>query len=421
MSGTVRTAAWALATVWVVATVVGIVVSGSSGRLQDGPPKPIVKGPPISQAEALEFGEGLADALARLDAKAVEEAIDLNALMEAASEGVKAPPRFREEFYRGTRNALERNGHTIFIEFRPVVEAGAVLRATQGIEWEGRPAFVLRVLPADGGVAYSVFILDRRPDGRIRAVDHYSLAVGEPTSQVIRRLYQAGVAQANRGLLDRLMGKEQPLIKHMDDTVRMAAANREGRSQEVLTIYDALPEELKNEKIFQVGRFNAAQKIGDEAKYLEVIQDFARRFPGDPACDLLLLDGYVLMNQPEKALECVDRLEKVLGKDAYLKVLRGGVLTLLKRPDDAIAAYRAAIAEEPDLWPAYDALLVVTLEQKQFEELAKLLDSLESQFEEDAFDLLNLDGFTEFFDSPEGKAWTEKRDKPKSDDEAPKP
>lgn len=414
MSGMMRTAAW------VVAAAVGIVGTGASGWGQDEPPKPSAERQPISRAEALEFGKGLADAFTRLDAKAVEQAMDLEALMKAASEGVKAPPQFREGFYRGARKAQDRNGPALLAELRPAVQVDASLRVTQGLEWQGRPACLLRVIWPEGVVAYVIFVLERGSDGRIRAVDYYSLATGELASQTIRRIYLIGVAQANRGLLDRLMGKEQALFKHKDDLERMAAASREGRLEEVLAIYDALPEELKNEKSFQLHRYNAAQRIGDEAKYLEAIQDFARRFPGDPACDFLLLDGYVMMKQPEKSLECVDRLEKVLGGDAYLKVLRGGVLTLLNRPDETIAACRAAIAEEPDLRPAHEALLLATLKNKRFGEVVETLDALESQFDEEIVDLSELDEFADFLASPEGKAWAAKHDKPKSDDEAPK-
>jgi hypothetical protein len=132
------------------------------------------------------------------------------------------------------------------------------------------------------------------------------------------------------------------------------------------------------------------------------------------------------MKQPEKSMECLGRLEKALGEDAYLKVIRGNILKVLKRPDDARAAYRAAIADEPDLRPAYDGLLSAALEQKRFGEVVELLDSLEFVFDEEIGDVSQIGEFEEFAASPEGKAWAEKRQskkppEPEPEDKAPKP
>jgi hypothetical protein len=94
----------------------------------------------------------------------------------------------------------------------------------------------------------------------------------------------------------------------------------------------------------------------------------------------------------------------------------------MKRPEDARAAYRAAIAEEPDLRLAYDGLLGTALEQKRFGEFVEMLDALESVFDEEIGDLSEAEDFAEFLASPEGKAWVEKREPMKpTGDGAPKP
>jgi len=407
-------------TAWVLAGSIGIVVSSAFGGSLDEPPKVSAESRPISNEEALEFGKELVDAIVRLDDEAVARAVDLDAMLEIASEGVQAPFLYRESFFKGAREAQKRDGPSLLVEFRPAVQAGALVRATKGLEWRGRPVLLLRSINPDMSASYILFMLERDPDGRIRAVDHYSLATGELASQAVRRLYLAGVAQVNRGIVDRLLGKDEALFKHLNDLKRITLAIHEGRGQEALTIYDALPEDLKNEKIFQILRYSAAQQSGDDAKYLEAIQDFARRFPGDPACDFLLIDGYFLTDEPTKALACIDRLENELGEDAYFKMLRGNLLAIMKRPDDALAAYRASIAVEPDLRPTYDGLLNVAVEQKRFGEIAEILDVLESTFNEEIVDLSEIEEFAEFLASPEGKAWTEKREKPTPKDETPR-
>ena len=403
--------------VWVMAAAIGLMVPGALGWAGEKSAAESGEGRPISEAESLEFGKGLAEAFMKLDSDAVTRAVDFDAIIEAAAEGVKVPPGFRDEFLKGAKEAQERDGNPLIAEVRAAIQAGAVARATKGMRWQDRPACLVRVIGADLNASYIVFLLERAPEGHIRAVDHYSLASGELASRVVRRIYLAAVAEANLGLVDRLFGKEEVFIKHIDDLNRMIAARREGRAKEILTIYGGLPEELKNEKVFQILRYTAAQEFGDQAKYLEAIQDFARRFPDDPVRDFLMIDGYILMDPPEpaKSLECIDRLEKTLDGDAYIKVMRGSVLTLMERADDALASYRAAIAEEPDLRPAYDIMLDAALVLKRFGEVAEMLDALESVFGEEIVDLSQIDLFDEFLASPEGKAWTEKRARPKDD------
>lgn len=406
MSGTGRAAFWS------VAAAIGFLIPGATAWPQDEPTKAAAENRPISRAESLEFGKSLVEAFTRLDAQAIDRAIDYDAMLEAATEGVKVPPNLRNEFLKGAKEVQERGGPPLLAEFRPAIQAGADLRATKAIEWQGRPACLLRMILPERSVAYILFFLERAADGHIRAVDHYSLAAGESAASAVRRIYLAAVAQANRGIVDRLFGKEEALVKHIGDLERMVTANREGKAAEALKIYDALPEEVKREKIFQTMRFAASQNVGDDAKYLEAIQDFARRFPGDPACDFLLIDGHLLTNppEPEKSLECIDRLEKALDGDAYLTVLRGNILMTMNRTDDALAAYRAAIDAEPDLRPAYDGLLSAAMVAKRFKDVAAMLDALESVFDEEIVDLSELEEFDEFLASPEGKAWTEKRE-----------
>ena len=400
---------------WVIAAVIGIAVSGSSGHSQDKPPRTAVESRPITSAEALEFGKKLVAIIERRDVEAYKQAVDANALLEAAAEGVKVPPRLREEFFEGARRGLEGEEPVVLVEFGALLKAGSTIQATRGLEWQGRPASLLRMIVPGGVVSYTLFLLDRRPDGRIRAVDHYPLAAGELFSQMLHRMYQAAVVQADPGVVDRMPGKEQALVRHMNDLKRMSDAKRAGRAEELMAIYDALPEEVKNEKTVQVLRCSAAQNTGDDAKYLEAIQDFTRRFPGDPACDFLLIDGYLLLNQPEKSLECIGRLEELLGEDAYFKVMRGNALTLLNRPEDALAAFHASIAQEKGLRPAYDALLDLALDQTRFGEVAQTLDAMESEFNEEIDDLSETDGFDDFLSSPEGKAWAEKRKQGKTE------
>lgn len=407
MTGAMRVVAWGAAT---AAFGLSAPRGWATSALEQ--PDAAAASRPITPGDALKFGEDVVEAFRQLDNEAVGRALDVKAMMEKATEGVDAPAQVKTDFLKGAQEAMERSGPPLMAEIKPLVQAGADFRATKALDWKGQPACLVRWIDPNGGAGYVVLLLERdAKDGRIRSTDYYPLASGELVSETVRRLYLAAVTHANRGIVDRLLGKDQAFVEHLGDMNRMIANNREGKLAETLKIFDALPEALKGEKIFQLLRYGAAQGIGDDAKYLEAIQDFASRFPGDPATDFLLIDGHFMTKppQPEKSLECVDRLDKTLGGDAYTKVLRGNILTVMKREDDALAAFQAAVAAEPDLRPAYDGLLNTALALKRFNVVAEGLDALTSVFKVEIADLSEIDEFAEFLASPEGKQWTKDR------------
>ena len=53
-----------------------------------------------------------------------------------------------------------------------------------------------------------------------------------------------------------------------------------------------------------------------------MLEDFRKYYSQDPCLDLLLIDYYTLKKDYAQAIPCVDRLDKSVGGDPYLNVLR---------------------------------------------------------------------------------------------------
>ena len=58
---------------------------------------------------------------------------------------------------------------------------------------------------------------------------------------------------------------------------------------------------------------------------------FSQAHPNDAMIDLISVDAYILRKAYDKALEAIDRVDKAIGRDPYLKVLRGNVLLREKK------------------------------------------------------------------------------------------
>jgi predicted Zn-dependent protease len=115
----------------------------------------------------------------------------------------------------------------------------------------------------------------------------------------------------------------------------------------VLEQYNSLSEAARKLKLAMSVRLRAAAALSPEA-YKAAVEEFRATYPNNPTIDLLLIDGYVLQKEYDKALASIDATERFVGGDGYLNVLRAGVLFQSGYAAEALKAARAASVAEPD-------------------------------------------------------------------------
>ncbi len=174
--------------------------------------------------------------------------------------------------------------------------------------------------------------------------------------------------------------------------------------EQVLQLYRGLPESVQKNKMAFTLRLGAAQALRGEAQR-QALADFRKFYPNDAAVDLLVFDGLVAEKSFDKALAAVDRIDKAVGGDPHLKVIRAKVLQKEGKSAEAKTMVEAAIAEEPTLKGAYYFLIDRALEAKDFAKTAKLLTTLETKCGERFKDLTKVSAYRAFVKSPEYKTW----------------
>jgi predicted Zn-dependent protease len=103
-------------------------------------------------------------------------------------------------------------------------------------------------------------------------------------------------------------------------------------------------------------------------------------------------------------LTCIDGLDRTVGGDPYLDVLRGEVY--LKKGDFAAAkqfAHKAAEAE-PDEPAAYFCLLAISLKEKDFAEISDILTSFREKFPRRMPKVETNAAYAEYVRSPQYRA-----------------
>jgi hypothetical protein len=331
----------------------------------------------------------------------IDNYVDLDAIITKAIDGLSPPRGFKQSILSGSKT----NGlGAILSNLR---NSGCTYTLLRTFSQDGNTHAVFRLLHPEGGLNYHDWTLVKAPDGKIRAVDAFVAATGEPFSQTFRRLCVQIIAASDRGIMARLGGTDKAILEHGSDLTDMARDVREGRAQNALDTYDRLPASLKKEKLFAIQRIMAYGKLADtrQAEYEQAMTDYARDFAGDPSVDLISIDASYYKKDYAAFHRAADNLDKWTGGDPHLKSLRAAMIILEDKPDAPAVSeklLREVVAEEPDLLDAHRLLMKSFSLQKKYADAVKevqIVEKLQKVAFTDA-DLSELPGLT---DSPEYK------------------
>lgn len=359
---------------------------------------PLVLALALAADPSAEFARALEERIAA-GTDALTPALDAEALLNRALEGIGGDEEFRAGYKKGAAGGMRALGEQLVAN----VKAGGGFKFLR-LHAEGTKTFALFRSLQVSGVNYLDLELSAPKGGPVRVVDIYVYDAGERLSDTQHHLLLVAVAERNQGLLDKLAGKEQVLLKNLPALTAMNTATREQRWDDVLRTFGTLPEPLRKEKLFLRLRLAAAMNVGGDT-YVRAIEDLQKAWPNDPSSDMAAIDGALLKKKYGESLKAIDRLAARVGGDAYLLVMRAGVyVTWGKRPE-ARKALELAISQEPDLLEPYWSLITFALEDKRFDDVARLLAGVEKTGKVALADLGTVPQYAEFAASEAGKRW----------------
>lgn len=351
----------------------------------------------VTWKAAVDFGVRWIAVQASEDIGLARKEFDVETLLARSLQG--GPAKFRSEFAAGVRSGFEPK-LLIATQFGE----GFALRLLRVSYDVGRRIALFSARSSDGGVGYLEYVLERGADGAARAVDFRSYSSGEWASETIRRSYLPLAVEKEKGLLEKLRGKESAFVKHAKELREMGAAMEKGEHARVLAVFARLPTELKRERVFLVLRMHAAHAAG-EAEYIEALEDMIDALGGDPCLDLTLIDYHLLNKEFAQALDSVARLEGAIGGDPGLDVVRSSVHLLAGQPVLACADARRALRRlpsDPDAWWTWVGAL---LKLREHATLFEALVSMDARFAIEWNDFVTVPEYAEFAKSPEHELW----------------
>jgi hypothetical protein len=92
--------------------------------------------------------------------------------------------------------------------------------------------------------------------------------------------------------------------------------------------YEKLPASIKKEKAYQLMHVSIQSHLSNES-YIGALNEYKALFPNDPNMYLLMIDAYTLQKNYPMALESVNKLDSIVGKDPFQDYERGLIYKLM--------------------------------------------------------------------------------------------
>jgi tetratricopeptide (TPR) repeat protein len=147
-----------------------------------------------------------------------------------------------------------------------------------------------------------------------------------------------------------------------------------------------------------------ARNVGPEA-YAKAVADLEEDLPNDTVLPLLRVERAILSVKQDDALAAVDALEKVVGEDPYLLVIRASVESSRGRSKAAKELAARATEKEPMLDRAWWTLLNTSVSDRDYDAAVRALNALENRLKIVLPDFGKSPGFESFSESREYQDW----------------
>jgi tetratricopeptide (TPR) repeat protein len=364
---------------------------------------PAKPAPQASPAECRKFADEFLQAVETGKLNRLNEKFNWPALLDRATAAIQAPPQTQKPFKEnGARQAIdaERGFSAKLLE---TIKAGGKLKFLRVHDVDHDRRVMFRLVNKDDKLGYLDFVLGKNARDQLRIVDVDAAQDGQLLSTTIREAYLQRLADEQPQFGASLTGEDRAFFEAAPQLTQIAAFRRTGNFRRAMETFEQLPRDVQARKSFQRLHVAIAEGLGDKA-YADALDEFRAHFPDDPSQNLLSADDYLRDKQYDKAAGCIHRLDQHVD-DPYLDVMLARLYLQAGEPQMARAAADAAIRRAPRELESYEARLSVSLEEKNFDETARLLYFIGTRFGARFHDLKKLPAYAEFVKSPQYTEW----------------
>ncbi len=229
-----------------------------------------------------------------------------------------------------------------------------------------------------------------------KITDVYSFSSGETISETIKNNYSILMKEEiKRVFPESKFNSTGITLADFQNLNKIEELRTTGENEEAFDLFKNISPEAKNLKSFRMAKILVTAEL-EETKYLEAMTEYEQAFPEDPSLYLMALDKYFLMEDYEKALAYVNKLDVKVGIDVYLDFYRANIAVAQNDLDKAEKYLDNLIIEFPLVGEIYNQLIYVLDLGQKFEKQIQVLEKYVETFEvslEDLFFALEKDDY----------------------------
>lgn len=217
-------------------------------------------------------------------------------------------------------------------------------------------------------------------NGKIQVADMYIYVSGELLSQTLKTVVLSALSETSGSIFgtQQFDASKGAFITEMVEMKRLGA---QGKTDEALAIYNEMPQSVKDIKVIHIIYIMVCAKVeGGDSLYESAIDRYKALFPNDPALPLLLVDKYMYRKEYDKAIGCINELDKMV-KDPYLDYLRGNLMFYKEKLDSSAYYFDKLNKKAPgEVYNSYSTLFYLLLRQKDYRQAAIVEKSIMKYF-----------------------------------------
>ena len=270
--------------------------------------------PPVSKEEALALGHRIERTIAKHDTSLLNHIFDERALSKRVGDAM-GNSFLNRAMISGAVKGIEKSGLGNRV-VHAIGEEGSYQLVHQ-YEKDGRQHILFRLFGGEG-VNYHDYELVKRDD-QVKAGDIYIYTSGENISLTLAN----ALSRLNKDATNKDVTRSNN-VRDLLDQEEYQKANDE---------YEKLPPAFKKEKAYQMIHVRIESHLGTD-QYIAALNEYRALFPHDPNMYLLMIDAYTLQKNYPMALESVNKLDSLVGKDPFQDYERGLIYKMMEDTAD---------------------------------------------------------------------------------------
>jgi hypothetical protein len=317
---------------------------------------------PLTGEEVKTFARQLETSVNKREAAFFDNAIDRNTLLKRAN-----IPASKNSggFKRGLAN-----GMTVGTALKQSLSAKATYTLIKQYQKDNVPHLLFRLYD-NGSLNYHDLELIRS-DGEPRIADMFVYTTGENLSETLHKIYLQFADEMKKSSLS---SETDEWLTQMPEIRKLMG---EDKYREASDLFNKIPEKVRKGRSFQILHVELSSGLPSD-EYSAAIDEYRQLFPNEPNMHLLLLDGYILHKEYDKALNAVNELDKQINTDPLLDFYRFLCYKLMDKAEEGKQYLVRLVKNMPDFEDGLLELISVDLDEKDFESAKPLVEKYKNK------------------------------------------